>query len=408
MNLARRLVYLVAIAGFVAGGLAMSRGEQIEKESDGAGALTDGFETPQPSWEREYTDTNVRLLAHDRSNRAAHGGQLSEHFHFESGVGSQFFVSYPLPRVPVTPDLSLGLYVRSNRQGVHLYAKVMLPADIDPVTKAPSYVLLPGTVFSRMDRWENLELKEMLPAIEQQARVLRATTRRPVKLDGAYVDRVVVNLMGGAGETEVFLDDLTVAPVSREIAADRSRALDAAKAPAQAPKGRSVSKRGDPSLPPIRLSRSLLEKLRPDRRYVGWFPTAVDAPGADITKLRGAGNDVLVTDANPDPQTIRAAARDKCSTGWPLIRSRTRSSLGISATTLAGIGSRPCARKSSTTSARSSPPCGNWKTMRRTGPRPRSMAKTDSTRAPRPIWTSWGSSRPCGVRRTRSRMATST
>ncbi len=151
---------------------------------------------------------------------------------FEAGIGGQFFVSYALPKVPVTAGLSLSLYVRSNKQGVQLFAKVMLPSDIDPATKAPSYVLLPGTVFSRVDRWENLELSEMLPAIEQQARVLRATTRRPVRLDGAYLDRVVVNIMGGAGETEVFLDDLTVEPVPRELAADWSRAIEAAKTPA--------------------------------------------------------------------------------------------------------------------------------------------------------------------------------
>ena len=58
------------------------------------GGLRDGFETPEPIWESEHTDTVIRLLEHDRSQRAAHGGRLSEHFHFESGPGSQFFVSY--------------------------------------------------------------------------------------------------------------------------------------------------------------------------------------------------------------------------------------------------------------------------------------------------------------------------
>jgi hypothetical protein len=307
MFLARRLVCLVAVAGFVAGGLVMTRGEQQDKDPAGAAALKDGFETPQPAWEREYTDTTVRLQAHDRSNRAAHGGQLSEHFQFEAGIGSQFFVSYALPKVPVTAGLRLSLCVRSNKQGAQLFAKIMLPSDIDPVTKASSYVLLPGTVFSRVDRWENLELDEMLPAIEQQARVLRATTRRPVRLDGAYLDRVVVNIMGGAGETEVFLDDLAVTPVPSELAVEWSRAIDAAKTPASGRKARTVPKNGDSTLPAIRLSRNLFEKLRRDRRYVGWFPTAIDAPGADIIQLRGAGFDVLVTDAAPDPQKVSAA-----------------------------------------------------------------------------------------------------
>ena len=47
MFLARRLMFLVTVAGIVAGGLAMSRGEQPDKDSAGAGSLTDGFETPQ-------------------------------------------------------------------------------------------------------------------------------------------------------------------------------------------------------------------------------------------------------------------------------------------------------------------------------------------------------------------------
>ena len=48
--------------------------------------------------------------------------------------------------------------------------------------------------------------------LERQARVLRASTKRKVSLEGAYVEQLVVNLFGGAGESEVFLDELTVGP----------------------------------------------------------------------------------------------------------------------------------------------------------------------------------------------------
>ena len=78
-------------------------------------ALQDGFETAQPIWQREYTDATVTLQAHDRSERAAHGGRLSEHFQFESTSGNQFFVSYATPRVPVSDDLSVSVFVRANR-----------------------------------------------------------------------------------------------------------------------------------------------------------------------------------------------------------------------------------------------------------------------------------------------------
>ena len=62
--------------------------------------LRDGFETPQPVWEREHTDTVIRLLEHDRSQRAAHDGRLSEHFHFEAGPGQSVLRELCHPQDP--------------------------------------------------------------------------------------------------------------------------------------------------------------------------------------------------------------------------------------------------------------------------------------------------------------------
>ena len=190
MVFVRRFVTMVGASVFLAVGWVVSHAEQPAPQPAGVEALRDGFETPQTSWVREYTDTTIRLLAHDRSNRAAHGGRLSEHFHFEAGNGSQFFVSYALPKLPVTPELRVGLHVRSNKQGVRLYGKVVLPADLDPETKAPSYVLLTGTAFSRVDRWEMLELTDMLP-------VDRAASAGPAGIDPTA--RSVGRGLSGAG-----------------------------------------------------------------------------------------------------------------------------------------------------------------------------------------------------------------
>jgi hypothetical protein len=75
-------------------------GEEEPKEPPAS--LHDSFETPQVAWEREHTDTTINLIAQDRSVRAAHDGNLSEHFQFDADTGSQFFVSYALPKIPVT------------------------------------------------------------------------------------------------------------------------------------------------------------------------------------------------------------------------------------------------------------------------------------------------------------------
>src|SRR5215472_12876690 len=77
----------------------------VRAADDPARMIQEGFETPERVWQQEQTDATIRLLAHDRSPRAAHGGRLSEHFQFEAGPGSAFYYSYSLPKVPVTSDL---------------------------------------------------------------------------------------------------------------------------------------------------------------------------------------------------------------------------------------------------------------------------------------------------------------
>ena len=306
MWVARPFFQVLVAAGILVGFIVASNGGEDKPLAD-TGILRDGFETGPTIWQREYSDTTVNLLEQDRSDRAVHGGLLSEHFHFNAGPGSQFFVSYALPRIPVSEDLSVTLQVRSNRGGVQIFGRVVLPSDVDPETKAPSYVMVPGTIFDQIDRWQRIELVQMLPTIERQARVLRASTRRPVRLDGAYLEKIVVNLLAGAGESEVFLDDLEIKPVPKDILARPSTpepSANAAKVPSfkdgGPPEERLAAGR-------VRLSRNILEKLGDDQRFHGWIPTAIDARGAAPAKLRQAGFDVFVDDRDTAPERIKSA-----------------------------------------------------------------------------------------------------
>src|SRR3984885_6833601 len=165
---------------------------------DKQGSIRDGFESEKPAWVQEKTDTEVRLYAHDRSKTSAREGQTAEHFQFEAGNGSGFYFSYPLPRIPVTPTLGVSLQIRSDHAGQQPLGGVILPADIDPETNRPSFVLVPGTILDISDRWSRLELVDLPLGVERQARVLRASSRRKVSLEGAYLDRLIVNLYGGA------------------------------------------------------------------------------------------------------------------------------------------------------------------------------------------------------------------
>lgn len=262
--------------------------------------LRDDFEAPRTAWRREEADATIRLLAHDRSNRAAHDGQRSEHFQFEAGPGSGFYFSYALPKIPVTNDLAVGLYVRSNHAGVQLKGRVILPADKDPDTGEPSFVLVQGPLYENTERWQRLELVDIRREAEGQVRILRASTRRPITLDGAYLDRLVINLYGGPGLSDVFVDDLTVTPVTRPPAP----ATVGPPVPEPVPPGPEAVRPEAPArndLPVQLVNNRLSRQGRP------WVPTAIYAPGADVPRLRRAGFDLFADDLHASPKRIEQA-----------------------------------------------------------------------------------------------------
>ncbi len=294
------------VASLAAAVVLMASIATLRGADEPAPTIRDGFESPRTVWQQEQTDATVNLLAHERSNRAAHEGQLSERFQFDSGPGSAFFYSYGLPKIPVTDALRVGLFVRSNRSGVRLYGRVVLPADTDPDTGQPSFVMVPGTIADNVDRWQRLELIHMLPSIERQARVLRASTRRPVSLEGAYLERLVVNLFAGVGDSEVFLDELIVTPVPPEAVVEHARPAVGERA---APEAARSPKPGPHNAPRVQLDRNRLRRRGDDGQYYDWFFTAIHAPGADVAKLRRAGFDVLCESIDTDPDRIQEAVQ---------------------------------------------------------------------------------------------------
>jgi hypothetical protein len=262
--------------------------------------LREGFEGPKTAWQQEATDVSVRLLAHDRSDRAAHEGRQSEHFRFNSQAGSAFYYSYRLPKIPVTDDLAIVLFVRSNPAGVKLMARVVLPEDIDPDTGRPAFITVEGPFSEVADRWERLELKDVAKALGEQARVLRAAGEgRKVSLAGAYLDRLVVNLYGAPGDAEVFLDDLAISPVPASAVAEAAN-LPIARAPEGGPATPGEARPGAG----IKMNNNRLSRDGYD-----WVPTIIRAPGADLSVLRKMGPDVLALDLNDDPEMAREAVR---------------------------------------------------------------------------------------------------
>jgi hypothetical protein len=182
--------------------------------ASGQSTLRDDFETIDPSWHDVGGDATYQVEVHQRTSREKHSGTSGEYVQINAGNGTFAHFGYDLEHAPVIAELTPSVWVRANRTGVQLLARVVLPHTTDPRTGKPVARLLPGTVYSRADRWQQLRLDDVPGALRKQLPALRLE-RQSVDPREAYIDRLLLNVYCGPGRTRVWIDELEVAGMVR-------------------------------------------------------------------------------------------------------------------------------------------------------------------------------------------------
>lgn len=172
-----------------------------------------GFEGRVPLWQPGRHDAGYKETLHELTDKTVHGGQRSETIQFEAENGTYIHYTYTLGRAPVTDDLNISLWVRANRPGVQLLARVVFPKEWDPSNPGhPLTVLLPGERYQVVQHWQPLSLPTPVKLLRQQQQLLAGTLKREINTTDAYVDQLVLNVYCGPGETRVWIDDLEAGP----------------------------------------------------------------------------------------------------------------------------------------------------------------------------------------------------
>lgn len=285
---------------FQAGLVAQDAATAPAAEPADATVWQDSFEDDRPKWVREEVDAPVDWLVHDRSDLAARDGNRSERFVFKAGPGSGVYASYAVPKIAITDDLTLKLNLRSNLGGMRLLARIVFPEDKDPDTGRPSFVVVAGDSYENVGVWQRLTVANLPAEMERQARLLRIRTQRKVPTQGAYLERVIVNLYGGAGETTIYLDDLRIAPVDPSVISNRIARQTATTEDAEIQ---------NPAEPKLGVHRVALQGGQLRRDGIGWFFSLIDAPGADWDQLLRMGFDVLSIEAGETSEAVADATR---------------------------------------------------------------------------------------------------
>lgn len=252
-----------------------------------------GFESRGPYWKAGSSDAALKVVEHRLTDETAHAGQRCEHLRLQVERGSFIHYTLDVPRAPVTEDLDLGLWVKSNRPGVQLLCRLVLPRERDP--KNPGQ---PMTVLVRCDpdnrtRWKLLSLREPVKRLREQQQLLTRDLRREIITTGAYIDRLVLNVYDGPGQIDVWIDDLSIGPV------EETKRPVAEAAPA--------SRAGAPAA-----RRGAAVQVRGNQLWVNgerFFLRGIRATGTPpMTTLREANFNVLWLDESTPPGLLEEAS----------------------------------------------------------------------------------------------------
>ena len=273
MRLRAAAIGTAALAGAF---LALASGQQVHRN---------GFEAHDTAWVRGPADASFRETAHRLTEDTSHSGQRCEHLQLQAETGTYAYYVYDVGRAPLGEELTASVWVKANRPGIQFVARLVLPRERHPDRpEEPLTTLLRGDFYQSTSRFQRLALNAPLKLARQQQQLLRAELKRDINLQDAYVDRLMLNVYAGPGQTDVWIDDVEIGPVLEPVA----------------PKtvGRPAGRDGDPA--PARAASVRLEGSRLQVGGRRFFLRAIRHTDTPFKALRDAGfNTVWLDETTP-------------------------------------------------------------------------------------------------------------
>jgi hypothetical protein len=258
------------------------------------------FEGARTAWTKTGADAAFEESAHTMSEQIAHDGQRSEYIKLNVQQGTYIHYQYATGRAPVIDDLNVGLWLKGNRPGMQLLARVVLPNERDPA-KLDEHLttFIRGDTYRNVGRWQRVEIGRPVQLLKEQQHLMQAQLRRSLNFTDAYVSHLVLNVYGGPGPTELWIDDLEMGPVFSAPAvqpAARPILPGTTAQPASIPR---------PSSRPAQVvefsgSHVLVNKKK-------FFMRGIHYTDTPLPILRSAGFNTLHVDATVSPKVLKEA-----------------------------------------------------------------------------------------------------
>jgi len=282
-----------------------------------------GFETNATFWTKGSADVAYEELTHTITNQGPHEGQRCEHIKINAGQGKHVYYQYPTAHAPVSDELSVSVWVKSNRTDIQLLARIALPRTRHPQSQTDYMTtLVRGDIYrGPPNRWKRLELGRVVKLAREQQQLMQAQFGKEVQIDftDAFVDTVLLNVYGGPGVTETWIDALEIGPVQEP---PRGSAVAVPVAP-----GAQLGPARHGALVEFKDQHLKVD----DRRF---FFRGIRHTNTPIEVLRAAGFNTFFCEYNHDPAVLQKAVDN----GFLLVPNLPVTSEDARLTSLDGVG----------------------------------------------------------------------
>jgi hypothetical protein len=255
------------------------------------------FETAQTQWVKGDADMAYEEQAHGITDQGAHDFQRCEYIRVNARQGSHVHYQYATPKAPITDELTVSLWVKSNRPGVQILARVVFPNEAGTSSLQDRLTtLIRGDVYrGPPGRWKRLEIGRTINLLKKQQMMMQQQLGHAINVADAYIDQILVNVYGGPGVSEVWIDALEIGPVLETPPAQLS----------SRPAGPATTVPGRPARP-AGLVEFTGANLTVDNRRI--FFRGIRHTDTPVKVLRDAGFNTIFCEYDADPATLRQAA----------------------------------------------------------------------------------------------------
>ena len=191
----------------------------------GQAAREERFDAPEPSWRAAGGNARWQIVQQRRLPNEGRTGGGCEFLRIQGDAGSTAYVSHAIGRPRIIPELAPTVWIKSDRPGLQLEARVVLPRTEDPRTGRPVVTVLTGTSYTDVGRWQQLRFDDLPRLLGRQIRVLRTQLGPSVDGREAYLGELLLNVYGGPGATSVWIDDLNIAGYAEQGATQEVASL---------------------------------------------------------------------------------------------------------------------------------------------------------------------------------------